>query len=550
MPSFKRIVGSSAFQGAVGTAAAWYLRLVWHTSAKTLEPATIYDTVEMPAIIAMWHGQHFLTPFIKHDETKHRAKVLISRHRDGEINALAAEKLGIGTIRGSGAHNGEFNRKGGAAAFSEMLEALEQGYNVALTADVPKVARVAGLGVVKLAQHSGRPIYPVAIATSRRIELDNWDRTAINLPFGRVALVATGPILVARDADDAGLEAARQAVEHGTQPGDGARLCDRRPHRGAGIVSDALPATLRTYRLLSAAAAPLVPLWLARRLKRGKEDGARLSERRGAPGMARPPGPLVWLHGASVGELASVLPLIERIGARGIGMLVTTGTVTSGGLAEQRLPRGVIHQFVPLDVPRFVRRFLEHWRPDLALFVESDLWPNMMIETSRRGVPMILVNGRLSENSFRRWRYLPGAIGNLLRRFDLCLAGTPGDATRLGDLGAPRVVTTGNLKLDVPAPPADSASLKALADAIGRRPVIAAVSTHAGEESIVIAAHGRLRAQFPGLLTLIAPRHPERGPGVAEIARAAGLSATLRSRGALPVQRPTSMSPTPWANSA
>jgi lysophospholipid acyltransferase (LPLAT)-like uncharacterized protein len=213
MPSFKRIVGSSAFQSAVGTAAAWYLQLVWRTSAKTLEPEGIYELVDMPAIVAMWHGQHFLTPFIKQDATKHRTKVLISRHRDGAINAVAAEKLGIGTIRGSGAHNGEFYRKGGAAAFGEMVEALAQGYNVALTADVPKIARVAGLGVVKLAQHSGRPIYPVAMATSRRIELDNWDRTAINLPFGRVALVATGPILVPRDADDAGLEAARQAVE-------------------------------------------------------------------------------------------------------------------------------------------------------------------------------------------------------------------------------------------------------------------------------------------------------------------------------------------------
>lgn len=299
-------------------------------------------------------------------------------------------------------------------------------------------------------------------------------------------------------------------------------------------MNDRLPATLRTYRLLTAAAAPLAPLLLARRLKRGKEHRTRLSERRGEPGIARPNGPLVWLHGASVGELAGVLPLIERICARGIGMLVTTGTVTSGGLAEQRLPRGVIHQFVPLDVPHFMRRFLDHWRPDLALLVESDLWPNMMIEAARRRVPMILVNGRLSENSYRRWRNLPGTIGYLLRRFDLCLAGTPGDAARLDELGAPRTLTTGNLKLDVPAPPADAAHLKALADATGGRPVIAAVSTHAGEESIVIAAHRRLRAQFPRLLTLIAPRHAERGPGIAEIAGGDGLKAVLRSRGELP----------------
>ena len=215
MPSLKRLTASPAFQETVGTLAAGYLKLVWHTSRVTLEPANIYDTVQMPAIIAMWHGQHFMAPFIKRPERGHRAKVLISRHRDGEINARAAMRLGIGTIRGSGAHNGEFHRKGGAVAFTEMLEALKEGYNVALTADVPKVSRVAGMGVVKLAQHSGRPIYPVALATQRRIEFDNWDKSAFNLPFGRLAMVASDPIFVAREADDAALEAARQEVERG-----------------------------------------------------------------------------------------------------------------------------------------------------------------------------------------------------------------------------------------------------------------------------------------------------------------------------------------------
>jgi lysophospholipid acyltransferase (LPLAT)-like uncharacterized protein len=212
MSLLSRITRTSSFQGAVGAVGAWYLKLVWRTGRVTLEPATIYEAVQMPAILAMWHGQHFLAPFLKRDET-HRAKVLISRHRDGEFNARAAQRLGIETIRGSGAHNGEFSHKGGAAAFGEMLEALKQGYNVALTADVPKIARVAGLGVIKLGQYSGRPIYPVAIATSRRIELDNWDRSAINLPFSRVALVAGGPIIVERESDQAALEGARQSLQ-------------------------------------------------------------------------------------------------------------------------------------------------------------------------------------------------------------------------------------------------------------------------------------------------------------------------------------------------
>jgi 3-deoxy-D-manno-octulosonic-acid transferase len=295
-----------------------------------------------------------------------------------------------------------------------------------------------------------------------------------------------------------------------------------------------LPAPLRAYRLFSAAIRPLTPLLLARRLRHGKEHAERLPERRGVSAVPRPPGPLVWLHAASVGELISVLPLIERIHGREVNVLVTSGTVTSGGLAEQRLPSGVIHQFVPIDVPKFVRRFLDHWQPDLALFVESELWPNIMIETSRREVPMILVNGRLSENSFRRWRYVPASIGALLHRLDLCLARTPADAERLGELGARHVVTTGDLKLDGPAPPADRGKLAALQGAIGGRPLIAAASTHAGEEAAMIEAHQRLAGNFPGLLTLIVPRHPERGAAVADIARAAGLNARLRSRGELP----------------
>ncbi len=299
-------------------------------------------------------------------------------------------------------------------------------------------------------------------------------------------------------------------------------------------MSKSLPPTLRAYRLFSAAARALAPLALAERARRGKEHRERVGERRGAPGLARPPGPMVWIHGASVGELISVLPLIERISAREINVLVTSGTVTSSDLAAQRLPRGVIHQFAPLDIPAYVRRFFDHWRPDLALFVESDLWPNRILEASRRRVPMILINGRLSENSYRRWRYLPTAITDLLQRFDLCLARTPADAERLSALGAPRLITTGNLKFDVPAPPYHEGNLESLKQAIGDRPMMAAASTHEGEEAAMIEAHRRLGPNFPGLLTLIAPRHPERGPAIAQRVADAGLTARLRSRGELP----------------
>jgi lysophospholipid acyltransferase (LPLAT)-like uncharacterized protein len=206
-------MGSRPFQQAAGTMAAGYLHLVWKTTRFTLEPQDIYERIarDAPIIIAMWHGQHFLMPFIKRAE--HRAKVLISRHRDGELNAITAERLGIGTIRGSGHLSGGFIGKGGVSAFREMLQALEQGFNIALTADIPKIARVAGLGIVKLASASGRPVYPMAIATHRRIELHNWDRTAINLPFGRGGRVTGEPVRVPPDADDATLEAARRAIE-------------------------------------------------------------------------------------------------------------------------------------------------------------------------------------------------------------------------------------------------------------------------------------------------------------------------------------------------
>jgi 3-deoxy-D-manno-octulosonic-acid transferase len=295
-----------------------------------------------------------------------------------------------------------------------------------------------------------------------------------------------------------------------------------------------MPLLLRIYRLLATGAAPLAPLLFAHRLRRGKEDRARLRERRGIAGVERPPGPLVWVHCASVGEMTSVIPLIEHIHAQNVSVLLTSGTVTSAELAARRLPEGAIHQFVPLDIPRYARRFLRHWQPDLALLVESDLWPNLIIETARRNVPLILVNARLSESSFQRWRRLPGTIGGLLDRFDLVLARTQSDARRFGELGAPRVITTGNLKLDVPAPPVHDPALRDARMAVGRRPLLAAASTHPGEEAVLLEAHKRLRQHFPGLLTVIAPRHPERGPGIAEIAVAAGLRPTLRSQAQLP----------------
>jgi 3-deoxy-D-manno-octulosonic-acid transferase len=299
-------------------------------------------------------------------------------------------------------------------------------------------------------------------------------------------------------------------------------------------VTERLPLTLRAYRRLAASAAPLAPFLLSRRLNRGKEHPARIGERRGHSEAARPPGPIVWVHGASVGEILAALQLIERVRADGFSVLVTSGTVTSALLAQQRFSAGVIHQFVPLDSPPFIARFLDHWRPSLALFVESDLWPNLILASAARKIPMIIVNGRVSERSYNRWRHLPGTIAALLERFDLCLAQSEPDGERFGNLGAPHVSVTGNLKLDMPAPPADPAKLSALKSALEGRLVFAAASTHPGEESVAIEAHRRLKSSFPNLLTILVPRHPDRGIGLVEIASGAGLTAVMRSRRALP----------------
>jgi lysophospholipid acyltransferase (LPLAT)-like uncharacterized protein len=209
----RHLFRSRAFQIPIGILAAEYLRLVWRTSSFQTEPADVYERAarDGPVILAMWHGQHLLAPFVRRPE--HRAKVLISRHRDGEINAIAAEWLGIGTIRGSGNIGGSFVSNAGVSAFREMLSALETGYNVALTADVPKIARVVGLGIIKLASFSGRPIYPLAVATRRRLELNTWDHTAVNLPFTRGIGVVGELVRVAADADAEELERGRRALQ-------------------------------------------------------------------------------------------------------------------------------------------------------------------------------------------------------------------------------------------------------------------------------------------------------------------------------------------------
>jgi len=290
---------------------------------------------------------------------------------------------------------------------------------------------------------------------------------------------------------------------------------------------------LSLYRFVSTAGLPVIRLYLGLRKARGKEDHARFSERLGRPSKARPDGPLVWAHAASVGESLSLLPLVERLvqDRPSLKFLVTTGTITSANLMADRLPDGAIHQYVPVDRTSYVKRFLDHWRPDLVLWAESEFWPNLIVETAGRNIPMILLNGRISPRSFLGWQRFGGLIKKLLSCFNLCLAQTDIDAERLRRLGAVSAICVGNLKFAAPPLPADAAALTKLQDAVGDRPRWLAASTHPGEEIIVAGVHQRLKAAHPGLLTVIVPRHPDRGAEIAALLRGKKLAVSRRSDG-------------------
>ena len=292
--------------------------------------------------------------------------------------------------------------------------------------------------------------------------------------------------------------------------------------------------SLAGYRLATWLATPLAGPLLSLRLNRGKEDPMRLDERRGLFARARPEGSLVWLHGASVGEALSLLPLIERLTQEGWQALITTGTVTSARLMERRLPAGAFHQFAPLDAPRFMRRFFAHWRPDLGLIAESEIWPNMIVEATKTGAPLVMVNARMSLRSFARWRRAKKFIAALLERFELILAQSFDDAERLEALGALEVQVTGNLKYDAPAPPADRRELAELSGLTSGRRIWVAASTHNGEERVAAEAHANIVRRFPDALTLIAPRHPGRGEAIEALLRGEGFRTALRSRGERP----------------
>lgn len=288
---------------------------------------------------------------------------------------------------------------------------------------------------------------------------------------------------------------------------------------------------LAVYRGLTELGAPLIELYMQRRLSAGKEDHQRISERRGIASRPRPQGPLAWVHAASVGEAQSALSLITMMLRARIDLhiLITTGTVTSAKILAERLPPRSFHQFVPVDRHRWVRRFLDHWEPNMAVWIESEFWPNLISQTAERNIPTVLVNGRISRKSAANWRMLPGFIGDIVGAFRLCLTQTDEEAVRFLALGADPVKCVGNLKFSASALPVEEDELAAVVTQTGSRPYWLAASTHPGEEMLVAQAHGILRETYSDLLTLIVPRHPSRGPQIAKELAAKGLRVSRRA---------------------
>ena len=294
--------------------------------------------------------------------------------------------------------------------------------------------------------------------------------------------------------------------------------------------------SIAAYRALTWAAGPLIHRYMQRRLNAGREDPQRFRERFGDASATRPNGPLVWLHASSVGESLSMLSLIKRLRRERpeVVILMTSGTVSSARILENRLPPGVIHQFVPVDRMSWVRRFLDHWQPDLVLWVESEFWPGVLSEVKRRAIPAMLMNARISARSWRGWRRAPWMIRRILQTFDLCMAQTELDAERLRDLGAVNIACPGNLKFAAEPLPADPDTLAALEAATAARPRWLAFSTHPGEEETIAVAHRILVRNLPDILTIIVPRHPARGPEIENILAASGTTVSVRSRSQLP----------------
>lgn len=523
----KKIGKNIVVQTVLGTLIAWYVRFVYKTSKWTIVnfPENLADG-KKAVVLVFWHGRALGGPlaFFHGCFKGLEAHGLTSLHRDGRTLAVALEHMGIRVTGGSSRH-------GGASAGLSMIRALRKGrvlFGVAPDGSKPGFRMTKG--AIVMAKDAGVPVVLQGYSTERRRICKTWDKFMIPYPFTRGTIVFSDPIDIPRDLDADGIEYWRVEMENKLN------ALNEEADRRVGLKEPSQRGKTRMsffkfYEMMTVAASPLIAVLLAFRKSKGKEDMARFPERMGYPSAKRPEGKLVWIHGASVGETLSVLPLIRQIQTDHPQwtVMVTSGTVTSAKLMGERLTGNAFHQYVPVDLPSAAHRFVKFWKPDLALWIESEFWPNLLSAAKEEGVPVVLINGRVSDRSFKRWQRFSFFSRKLQSLFTESFGQTDEDARRLGVLGAAKTACVGNIKYGAGKPPCDGAELEKLQKLIGDRPCWIAASTHKGEEESVRSAHELLKKKYPGLLTVLAPRHPNRADEIAALL--SGLNVARRSAG-------------------
>jgi 3-deoxy-D-manno-octulosonic-acid transferase len=527
----KGLVGSPLIQGLLARLIAAYGEFLIATLRWRLvdfEAARTALASDQGLIALFWHGRIAQAIACRPLLGPKARRVMISQSRDGAFIALAAERLGIPAIRGSTGREGEALSKGGADALRAAVKSLNGGAAVLVTPDGPRgPAQVMPAGPIHLARASRAPVFGLGLAARPAVALKSWDGARLPLPFARAVLVVAGPFEapLRLEADDlVALQRQWQDALNAAQD-QAARL----------LAASGRTLGLALYGLVGRLAAPWLAVWLKRRAATGKEDPSRWREKLGQASLPRPEGQLIWLHGVSVGESLALLPLAKTLVARtpGAQLLITSATRASAELLKSRLPSGARHQYAPLDSPAAVDRFLDHWRPDLGVLVESEIWPNLILSAKARGIRLALVSARLSDAALKGWRRAPGAARAVFGAFDAVLARDRRAAERLESLGA-KVQGLADLKFGAAPLAVDLEALGALKAALKGRAVFLAASTHPGEDEIVLDAFRAAGGPAAGALLILAPRHIERGEALEALATSRGLRAGRRSAGAAP----------------
>lgn len=455
------------------------------------------------SVVAFWHRSLALSPALwfwtRSQEPRLALHVLVSRNPDGVLIANIVRPWGIIGIHGSSSKKGK--DKGGAAALRTALKEIQSGSIVAITPDGPRgPAEQVQPGAVVLSRLAQCPVVPLGMACTS-LRLPSWDGLTFPLPFGRGTLIIGEPLF---QPDASTLQAALHDVSHRAE---------------SSVRQQSSHPADRLWRMVGTLLAPVLTIMLRIRLHHGRELPARLRERMGLSNVRRPRGELLWLHAASVGETLCAMPLADAllVARPDMRLLFTTATVTGSEIVARHPQYGqrILHHFIPHDVPRWLRRFLNLWQPEGAIFVESELWPGIIAACSQRDIPVMLINGRLSDRSARRWKRLRGPAQRMMERLSWVAARGHEDAARFRTLGASPVYEDGDLKQDAPPLPYDETEYARLKALIGDRPVFVAASTHPGEEECVLEAAKNARTRQPDLLTIIVPRHPARGPELA-----------------------------------